>query len=1131
MTTKKIFLFALLIVFICLIVNSSNTFAKENKVLKLKVAEVLAKYPAQNSLRRDQLSTDLIQLGSDGILIVCRALVPPGTGDDTSARFALNGLSMYTNGGGTENARKLYAKTLIKGLKSATDNDVKAFLISQLQLVGKDESVKALSKCLKNKRLCEPATQALVTIRTKNAKKALVKALGSVDGDNRITIIKALGENRCKSAVKKLLTYAESTEDKLRQTTLYALANIGDPSVEAVLSRVLISASAYERATAPSLYLLFAQRLGESGNKIKASQICRTMVKSYASTPESNIACIALSMLVKMQGKEAFDDLLAAMDSPDEELQTAALELSETIPGEAATAKWVNKMEQVSPATNARIISMLGSHGDKTALPILLESLKDEDQQIRLAAIPAVVQLGRNDTAHDLLSVLQNADEEEIEAVKSALLTLDTDIVVLNSAKALPLLPADAQICLIEILAERRASAQVNVVWDLTKSEDEDVRLAAILALENLAASEDLQKLIELLQQVETEEEITATQKALAVSVLDISEANKRVEIFLYILTKIEEKKQASLFNPYAQIGGERGLTLITELTRNKNTKISNIAIRTLANWKTFDASDYLIELVKKPGNVENKTLALRGYIRLTRESEMPDYHKVDLLKQAMASCEDIKNKKLVLKGLSEIVSIEALKYVASFMNDNELKIYAAMMVRRIALPQPDGAEGLTSPESIYILRKAISIIENDFEREQVNNHLNTLLKQFGFKQIFNGKDLTNWKGLVENPAARAKMSAEELGKKQAQADSIMRAHWKVRDGALVFDGEGKSLCTIKDYSDFEMLVDWKINKEGDSGIYLRGSPQVQIWDPAQWPEGSGGLYNNKKNPSKPLAKADNPIGEWNTFRIIMIGERVTVYLNNVLVVDNVAMENYWERDKPIYRTGQIELQSHHSSLYFRNVYIRKIEDGKNFKGLSQAEKENGFELLFNGKDMTGWTGNTTGYAVENGKMVLYPEKIGGNLYTEKEFSNFILRFEFKLTPGANNGLGIRAPLEGNAAYEGMELQILENTHPKYDNLKPYQYHGSIYGVASAKRGFLNTIGEWNFEEVTAKDNQITVRLNGETIVRANIKEVSAGGTIDGGDHPGLLRKKGHIGFLGHGNHVEFRNLRINELE
>jgi len=191
-----------------------------------------------------------------------------------------------------------------------------------------------------------------------------------------------------------------------------------------------------------------------------------------------------------------------------------------------------------------------------------------------------------------------------------------------------------------------------------------------------------------------------------------------------------------------------------------------------------------------------------------------------------------------------------------------------------------------------------------------------------GFDALFNGRDLTGWKGLVANPPARSKMAPADLAGAQAAADEAMRKHWTARDGMLVFDGKGQSLCSAGDYGDFELLVDWKIPPGGDSGIYLRGSPQVQIWDNAV---GSGGLYNNQKNPSRPLVKADNPPGQWNRFRILMIGDRVTVHLNGVLVADKVVMENYWERSKPIYPADSIELQNHGGTLYFRNVFIREI--------------------------------------------------------------------------------------------------------------------------------------------------------------------------------------------------------------
>jgi len=202
-----------------------------------------------------------------------------------------------------------------------------------------------------------------------------------------------------------------------------------------------------------------------------------------------------------------------------------------------------------------------------------------------------------------------------------------------------------------------------------------------------------------------------------------------------------------------------------------------------------------------------------------------------------------------------------------------------------------------------------------------------------GFTALFNGKDLTGWKGLVGNPKTRAAMSPEELAKKQEEADKLAREHWKVEDGVLVYSGKGRmSLCTAKDYGNFELFVDWKIKEDGDSGIYLRGTPQVQIWDPFNNPnknngeeKGSGSLWNNKKNPKFPNVLADHPIGEWNTFHIKMVGEKVTIHLNGKLVVDNVTLENYWEPEKPIYPTGQIELQDHGNTLYFRNIYIKEL--------------------------------------------------------------------------------------------------------------------------------------------------------------------------------------------------------------
>ncbi len=193
---------------------------------------------------------------------------------------------------------------------------------------------------------------------------------------------------------------------------------------------------------------------------------------------------------------------------------------------------------------------------------------------------------------------------------------------------------------------------------------------------------------------------------------------------------------------------------------------------------------------------------------------------------------------------------------------------------------------------------------------------------------------------------------------------------------------------------------------------------------------------------------------------------------------------------------------------------------------------EKGFDLLFNGENLDGWIGNKSAYRAEGGMIIVDPQGggSGGNLYTEKEYSDFIFRFEFQLTAGANNGLGFHAPPEGDAAYVGKELQILENTAEKYDNLKPYQYHGSLYGVMPAKRGFQKPVGEWNRQQVTVRGSWVQVILNGNVILEGDYLEQSRNGTMDNREHPGLERTSGHIGFLGHGDVVRFRNIHIKDL-
>jgi hypothetical protein len=408
-----------------------------------------------------------------------------------------------------------------------------------------------------------------------------------------------------------------------------------------------------------------------------------------------------------------------------------------------------------------------------------------------------------------------------------------------------------------------------------------------------------------------------------------------------------------------------------------------------------------------------------------------------------------------------------------------------------------------------------------------------------GFKAIFNGNDLDGWHGMDHfDPRKLAAMSVEARARKVVADTDDAKKHWRVENGELVNDGHGAYLTTDADFGDIELLIDYKTGPKGDSGIYLKATPQVQIWDYTEeggkWnlgaDKGSGGLWNNSKGaPGKdPLVLADKPFGEWNHFRIIQVGARTTVYLNDKLVVDHATMENFWDRNSPLFASGPIQLQTHGSEIRWRNIFVREIPSDQ-ANGILASHGKEGFQPIFDGKTLAGWSGPTDKYEVVDGAIRCKPHQ-GGTIYYNKEYSDFAARVEFRLPPAGNNGLAIRYPGEGDTAYAGMcELQVLDDTSPRYAKLDPRQAHGSAYGMVAAKRGYLRRVGDWNFEDVTVKGSKVKVELNGSVILDADLSKVTE--FMANSPHPGKDRTSGFFGFAGHGDAVEFRNVSIKPLD
>jgi HEAT repeat protein len=943
---------------------------------------------------------------------------------------------------------------------------------------------------------------------------------------------------KAKKALTMVTNYAQHENEQIRKTALSALAAIADPSSATLLSDAAKRQQyGFDNANAFGAYLGYIENLNGEGNHALAEKLAKNLIKQ-SSKHEVQARIAALQLLVDIEGEKSLSTLAKASNDVNKVYRVAALKMGVPYMVASQSSFWLKQLKKGKPNAQAELITLLANKKMPLVLPLLKSQIKSANPQVKLAAITAAAEMGGTELLDDYLSILKNGDPEEVNAIKEALLTMKGDNINAKVAEAIPGLPKVSQAALLSVLGSRGATKESASVFQSLKDADVDVKQAAYQALTTTVGEKNIPDLFNLLHNTKDAKEALQIQDAINYALREIEGEDRQTEKVLTQMKQASVDQRPAYYGILGAIGGEKALAAVMDAYTTGNPANRAAAFQALAVWKQEDALPSIYAIAKETSNPADLNQALSGFVRLINSSSYPTDQKVIMLKDAMALSQTVPQKRSVLRALSAHKTFPALAFAGSFFEDGELAQQAANTVMEIALADPSIGGDLVK-KHLNTTLEVLKGRDSEYLREAIRKHLSEMDNDKGFVQVFNGKDLTGWKGLVENPIARQKMDAKTLANKQKEANRIMFEGWTVKNGELLFLGKGDNLATIKDYGNIEMWVDWKIyddgHKEGDAGIYLRGTPQVQIWDTSRVKVGaqvgSGGLYNNQVHESKPLVVADNPLGEWNAFYIKMIDDKVTVYLNGVLVTDNVILENYWDRNLPLFAKEQIELQAHGSRIGYRDIYIRELPSNEPYQ-LTSEEKNEGFEILFDGTSMDKWTGNTKDYMVENGEMVIRPnEGSGGNLFTKDEFSDFVFRFEFKLTPGANNGLGVRAPLEGDAAYEGIEIQILDNDAEIYKSLDPYQYHGSLYGIMMAKRGYLKPLGEWNYEEVQVKGDHFKVILNGTVILDGSIADAKANGTLDGKDHPGLFRKSGRIAFLGHGSEVYFKNIRVKRLD
>ncbi len=1099
------------------------------------IADALAQLPADNQKNYNQIIGDLVSTGEEGLLELIGRLNPPGKESNEVVEFAISGWGAFVSN--NKEQRAVAAATFARALKEPCDKEVKAHLIRQLRKIATNEQIGTLSAFLQDDYLGDDAAQALVSIGSEGANEALLGALEEATGEQaRLNLVNALAQSNYQKAEPVLLNLLNSNPaEPLQRVLLHALANVGTKeSLKVLRDAAARSGYTYTKENAVASYIALLSRLNESDAE-QVRKEANKLVMIASKQGNQGLRSAAAMLLLQQGNKKATALLKDALSDGNVVYLSSLLNAYPYENEKKAKALLLKKLaSSKSPGVQTTLIYWLARHEGTSALPLLSRFLHSSDNGVQQAAALSLAGMGGDEALIALAGLLKSDDKENVALARRALSTFRGDLSY-TLASVYSESGDEGKTAILQLIAERKMESQYNLVYNQLFGDNALIKPVAATTLKDVVTAENLSDLFTLLEQADTRL-VPAIQQAINAALSGLPSG----EQLRLVTARMENSPNRHLYySALANSGTTEALNLLSSAYRSESGNNKTAALEALTGWNSFEVIYPLLDIARmsqEKQELEKLTDAIVAAIARSKETGAVKYL---FLREAMQFAQTGKQKNEILKQLGNTGQYQAMLFVAPFMEQSQTSEAAAVAAMHIALNEPAFA-GKVTADILGKVSKTLNNPDADYQRQSIQKYVTENPVEGGFLSLFNGRNLDGWKGLVANPVKRAEMSSKELAEAQQKADEEAAESWIVKDGVLLFTGKGNNLCTTKQYGDFEMLVDWKLYEgaEPDAGIYLRGTPQVQIWDTARVKVGaqvgSGGLYNNKVNPSKPLKVADLKLEEWNSFRIRMIGDRVSVWLNGELVTDNVIMENYWDRSQPIFPIEQIELQAHGSKVAYRDIFIKELERPKPFV-LSDQEKKEGFELLFDGTHMHHWTGNTSDYIIENGVMAVYPGKSysgsNRNLYTKKEYGNFVFRFEFMLTPGANNGLGIRAPMEGDAAYQGIELQILDNDAPIYEKLKIYQYHGSVYGVIPAKRGHLKPVGEWNYQEVIADGDHIKVILNGTTILDGNIREAAKNGTADGKEHPGLFNQKGHIGFLGHGSVVKFRNIRVKELQ
>ena len=1079
------------------------------------VADALAQLPAQTPKAFDSLMQELAATGADGIRMMAAMLVPAAEGKNAPVEYAINGVVSYVTAAGREELAREIRAGLTDAVAASTDKPNQAFLLSQLQLCATAAEAPVFVKYAADEYLADYAVRGLIsTPGTDGEILALIDASPAPDA----LLAYAAAEKRLAAAEPALLKWAADpkTGTPTKEAVYNALAKCGTAaSIAPLAAAAKADGYAFTKTDATGAYVALLARLAAAGNS-KAVAAAKALRKT--GMPQ-NVRAAGLGIVLGTDAKKQTPELLAALKDADREYRCAALDFAGDFADDALYAAVVKKMPSLSDAAKTDVVSWLGARHAASQANAVIAAISSADEELALAAIRAAGKIGGQEALNALVAQLGGAHAKEASAALAAF-NGKPNAAFVAALDGTPATQANA----LKLVAKRRITSAADKVFALLNSPDRAVRTAAYGALAGVTTPADFNRLCGLLNQAQ-EDDVKALQAGLK-NALAKESSDMQYKMVAGQMAAAPEK--ARYYPLLAQAASKEA---IDALLAADDRQAAFAALLTVQNPAMVDV---LYDLARQ--NPAWTDAAISRYTDFVSKSRNTPMRKYQLYRRGLEAKPSPKVQNKLLKALSKTPVFPALTLAVNYMDAPATAETAAMVVKTVAAKNPalggeTVAAALKKAQEVYA-----GLAKSDADAGYAVDEIKGLLAKLP-AEGFVPASLTPeaWKAVAGDPDARRAMKPQALAKAQQEADAAAAGAWNAADGVLTGATGAPTLGSAKKYENFSLIVEWKT--DGEAGLGIRSIPQIALGG-----RNAGALTGNMLHENTAPAAANRP-GEWNTMEVRVVNDRVTVVLNGITTCNNVILENTCNREIPAYIEGQILLVGGTAPVSFREMYVRELPPTPRFE-LSPEEAAEGFEVLFDGTSMHKWTGNTTNYVPLDGTIYVTAQYGGsGNLYTKKEYADFVLRFEFAFDrEGVNNGIGIRTPMGVDAAYHGMEIQVLDHDAPIYKNLRVYQQHGSVYGIIPAKRVKFPPLGTWNVEEIRAVGDRITVTVNGEVILDGDIREACQGHNVapDGGkknpytvdhrNHPGLFNASGHIGLLGHGAGIKFRNIRIKEL-